>query len=115
MKVKITHLMVELEECSAKVASSKFVRAALAKAVGKTRLTVLHSHFHDFRPRGTTGLILLKESHVTVHTWPEHRYASLDIVTCGDPEDARVAYESILKSFHPKRAKCKTMRRGVAA
>ncbi len=114
MKVKITHLAIELKDCSAKIASSRFVQRELRKAVGKTRLTVLHSHFHDFRPTGTTGLILLKESHVTIHTWPEHRYASVDVVTCGDPKDATLAFESIVKSFRPKQAVCRKVRRGLA-
>lgn len=114
MKVKITHLAIELKDCSAKITSSKFVQRELRKAVGKTRLTVLHSHFHDFRPTGTTGLILLKESHVTIHTWPEHHYASVDVVTCGDPKEARIAFESLVKSFRPKKTVCKMVRRGLA-
>jgi S-adenosylmethionine decarboxylase len=111
--VKITHLMVELKHCTAKISNSKFVQRALIKAVRKTRLTVLHSHFHGFRPRGTTGLILLRESHVTIHTWPEHGYASVDIVTCGNPKDATVAFESIVNSFRPKNVVCKKVRRGL--
>lgn len=114
MKIKITHLAIELKDCGARIANSKFVQRELRKAVGKTRLTVLHWHFHDFRPTGTTGLILLKESHVTIHTWPEHRYASVDVVTCGDPKDAMAAFESIVKSFRPKKAICKKVRRGLA-
>ena len=113
-KVKITHLAVELKGCQAKIADSRFVERELKKAVGKTRLTVLHSHFHNFRPTGTTGLILLKESHVTIHTWPEHRYASVDVVTCGDPNDAVVAFASIVNSFRPKSTVCKKVRRGLA-
>jgi S-adenosylmethionine decarboxylase proenzyme len=114
VKVKITHLAIELKDCRAPIADSKYVERELRTAVGKTRLTVLHSHFHDFRPTGTTGLILLKESHVTIHTWPEHNYASVDIVTCGDPKDASTAFDSIVKSFRPKKAVCKTVRRGLA-
>ena len=113
MKVKITHLAIELKDCSAKIASSKFIQRELRKAVGNSRLTVLHSHFHDFRPTGTTGLILLKESHVTIHTWPEHRYASVDVVTCGDPKDAVIVFESIVKSFRPRKTVCKKVRRGL--
>lgn len=114
VKVRITHLAIELQDCSPRITNSQFVRRELKKAVRKTRLTVLHSHFHDFRPRGTTGLVLLKESHVTIHTWPEHRYASVDIVTCGNPKDATIAFESIVKSFRPKKTVCKTVRRGLA-
>lgn len=111
--VKITHLAIELKDCSAKIVDSKFVQRELKKAVGKTRLRVLHSHFHDFQPTGTTGLILLKESHVTIHTWPEHRYASVDIVTCGDPHDAAVAFGSLVDSLRPKKIVCKNVRRGL--
>jgi len=113
MKINITHLAIELRKCNAKIAESRFVRKALQKAVGKTHLTILHSHFHDFRPRGTTGLILLKESHVTIHTWPEHGYASIDIVTCGDPKDAIAAFQSLVHSFAPKKVLCKKVRRGL--
>jgi S-adenosylmethionine decarboxylase proenzyme len=113
MKVNITHLAIELRDCTSRIANSRFVRAALKKAVGKTHLTILHSHFHEFCPRGTTGLILLKESQVTIHTWPEHGYASIDIVTCGDPRDAARAYDSMVKSFAPKKVLCKRVRRGL--
>jgi S-adenosylmethionine decarboxylase proenzyme len=113
VKVRITHLAIELKDCSERIANSRFVQREIKKAVGKTRLTVLHSHFHDFRPTGTTGLMLLKESHVTIHTWPEHRYASVDIVTCGDPRDATIVYESLLKSFRPGKRVCKRVRRGL--
>jgi S-adenosylmethionine decarboxylase len=56
-----------------------FVDAARA-----ARATVLGSHFHRFEPQGVSGVVLLAESHLTVHTWPEHRYAAVDLFSCSD-------------------------------
>lgn len=52
---------------------------------------VLSAHFHPFPGGGVTGVLLLAESHVTVHTWPEHRYAAFDLFLCGAAEVERAA------------------------
>jgi S-adenosylmethionine decarboxylase proenzyme, Bacillus form len=62
------------------------VKALLEGAVKYANLSKLSSHFHQFNPHGATGVILLEESHISIHTWPEHGYAAIDVYTCGGKE-----------------------------
>ena len=55
--------------------------------------TVVSSHFHQFSPYGISGVVIIQESHLTLHTWPEYGYAAVDVFTCGDIDlDAGVVY-----------------------
>jgi S-adenosylmethionine decarboxylase len=54
------------------------------------------SHFHRFAPQGVSGVVIIAESHVTVHTWPEHGYAAIDVFTCGRPEVAQAVMDLIV-------------------
>ena len=81
------HLLVELEKCnSEKLDDIDFVKEALIDAAEFAGATVLHSHFHKFSPQGVSGAVIIAESHLTIHSWPEepYRYAAIDIFTCGD-------------------------------
>jgi S-adenosylmethionine decarboxylase proenzyme len=80
-----THLLVECRDCNREalndaLALEKALRAA-ARAIGAT---VLSATFHAFFPHGVTGVLLLAESHLSIHTWPEHGYAAVDLFTCGE-------------------------------
>merc|ERR1711924_141414 len=59
------------------------VQPKLQKACEAGRFTVLEQQFHGFSPHGVTGVFLLAESHLSIHTWPEHGYAAVDVFTCG--------------------------------
>ncbi|WP_457625950.1 adenosylmethionine decarboxylase [Persephonella sp.] len=89
------------------------VRALLEGAVKYAGLSKLSSHFHQFHPHGATGVILLEESHISIHTWPEHGYAAIDVYTCGGKEKTFKAMEYILKVLKPKRVDEKVAERGV--
>lgn len=113
MKIRITHLIAEFKGCQSQLSNSKFVKKTLQQSIRATGLTALHSHFHNFKPRGTTGMILLKESHITIHTWPEHKYASVDIVTCSNRKDALLAFRSLVRDLRPKKIKQREIQRGI--
>ncbi len=89
------------------------VRELLEGAVKYAGLSKLSSHFHQFYPHGATGVILLEESHISIHTWPEHGYAAIDVYTCGGKEKTFKAMEYILKVLKPKRVDEKVAERGV--
>ncbi len=89
------------------------VRALLEGAVKYANLSKLSSHFHQFHPHGATGVILLEESHISIHTWPEHGYAAIDVYTCGGKEKTFKAMEYILKVLKPKRVDEKVAERGI--
>ncbi|MEM9423849.1 MAG: adenosylmethionine decarboxylase, partial [Spirochaetota bacterium] len=57
--------------------------------------TIVSRTFHQFNPHGVSGVVIISESHLTIHTWPEHGYASLDLYTCGKETDSRKAFNYI--------------------
>jgi S-adenosylmethionine decarboxylase len=75
------------------------VEKALLKAANDSGATIISSSFHDFKPQGVSGVVIIAESHFTVHAWPEHDYAAVDIFTCGDTIDLELAVNSMKDSF----------------
>lgn len=104
------HCILELYGCCpAKLDDEAFLRSTITAAVQHAGATLLHLITHHFEPQGVTGLALLAESHLSIHTWPESGYAAVDVFTCGDhtmPERACLvlrqeleATEHSLRSF----------------
>ncbi|MBN3037399.1 MAG: S-adenosylmethionine decarboxylase [Candidatus Diapherotrites archaeon] len=107
------HILAEFYGCDRDLlARSGPVKEVLERAVEESELTKLRSEYHQFKPFGVTGFVLLAESHISIHTWPEHRYLALDVFTCGPPEKARRAFESLERGFKPQRVKKTEKRRG---
>ena len=63
---------------------------------------------------GASGVVLLAESHLSFHTWPEHGLVTLDIYTCGDPKAAEMAFDYIVDQLRPDTMDCKRLRRGTS-
>ncbi len=86
------HCLLELYGCDpAKLNDEAFLRTSITTAAKSSGATLLNLITHHFEPQGVTGLALLAESHISIHTWPEHGYAAIDVFTCGDhtmPEQA---------------------------
>ena len=79
-----THLIVDLWGAT-NLDDPAHIDAVLREAAIATGATILHGHFHHFSPNGgVSGVLVLAESHVSIHTWPERDYAALDIFVCGD-------------------------------
>ncbi|WP_425100536.1 adenosylmethionine decarboxylase [Tropicibacter sp. S64] len=89
------------------------VRRALTEAAEACGATILHLHTHRFSPQGITGVAVLAESHITVHTWPEIGYGAFDIFMCGDatPENALPVLAAV---FETRQIRVRTLRRGEA-
>jgi S-adenosylmethionine decarboxylase len=88
------------------------IKELLESAVKTAGLTKISSHYFQFQPHGATGVILLAESHISIHTWPEHGLATVDVFTCGDPEKAHRAMEYILEVLKPQRVDKRVHQRG---
>lgn len=89
------------------------VEKALRDTVDAVKATLLHIHLHHFTPNhGISGVAVLAESHISIHTWPERGYAALDIFTCGDSEPQN-AVPILQKAFVPDRTKIEEILRGV--
>ncbi|WP_094555082.1 adenosylmethionine decarboxylase [Synechococcus sp. 1G10] len=79
------HCILELYNCdSKKLNDEAFLRDAITTAAKRAGATLLNLITHRFEPQGVTGLALLAESHISIHTWPESGYAAVDVFTCGD-------------------------------
>ncbi len=89
------------------------VRDLLETAVKVANLTKISSHYYQFQPHGATGVVLLAESHISIHTWPEHGLATVDVYTCGDPSKAYRAMEYIISALQPKRVDKQVHERGL--
>lgn len=86
------HCILELYDCErSRLDDETFLRDAITAASRRAGATLLNLITHRFEPQGVTGLALLAESHISIHTWPESGYAAVDVFTCGDhtmPEKA---------------------------
>jgi len=104
MKALGQHLILELYGCSPKTLSSvSGVQDAMLKAARAADATIIDSIFHLFKPHGVSGVVVIAESHFAIHTWPEHRYASVDLYTCGNktrPWEAFKALKRLFKASH---------------
>jgi S-adenosylmethionine decarboxylase len=86
---------------------------AMKAAARAAEATLLHLHLHHFSPTGgVSGVAVLAESHISVHTWPEHGFAAFDIFMCGDAEPARAA-KALRQALRPSRIELTEQRRGV--
>ncbi len=109
------HSMIELYGCPAEMLDDiAVVREAMRAAVAISRGTLLGECEHRFSPHGVTVVGLLAESHISVHTWPEHCYAAADVFTCGTGGDPEGACRSLATSLLAERFHIKTISRGQA-
>lgn len=106
--------MIELFGCPADLLDDlEHVRTAMRDAVVASRGTLLGECVHDFEPQGVTVVGLLAESHISVHTWPEHGYAAADVFTCGTAADPELAGRSLAASLKAERHELRTIERGL--
>jgi S-adenosylmethionine decarboxylase len=112
VRTRMAHIIMELFGCQTPLEDARFIKRVLQKAVREANLTQLHQYFYTFDPPGVTGVIVLKESHIAIHTWPKHGYAAVDLFSCGDRKRALKACEVVLEDLRPKRIRTREIRRG---
>ena len=106
------HLLVEVYGCDKKVLQDVArVKSTMLRAARATKTTVLNSMFHTFDSKGVTGVVLIAQSHLSVHTWPEYGYASVDIYACGGKADPWSAIDVLLKGFKARKADTRELKR----
>ena len=77
------HLLAELHECSRIPTRAPELQRHMEEAARRVGATIVQSVFHEFNPYGLSGVVIIAESHMAVHTWPEHRCVAIDLFTCG--------------------------------
>jgi len=86
------HLLVDFFDCDANAISSlQVVKTSMLEAARRSSATVVNTVFHELNPSGVSGVVVIAESHLAIHTWPERRYAAVDIFTCGDVLEPKIA------------------------
>ncbi len=109
-----THLLLDLWGAS-KLDDPAHIDAALREAAIKSGATILHSHFHHFTPNGgVSGVVVLAESHISIHTWPERDFAAVDVFMCGECDPTR-SIPVLQAAFDPHRIDVDEQRRGLIA
>ncbi len=94
------HCVAELYRAdSSKLNDEAFVREALVNAADLAGATLLEVRTHAFTPQGITGFALLAESHISIHTWPEHNFAAVDAFTCGETTNPEIACNYLAAIF----------------
>ena len=116
MKALGKHLLLELNGCDHKLLNDiSFIKETMLAAAKASGATVLGESFHQFSPQGVSGVIIIAESHLTMHTWPEHGYAGVDIFTCGTRVKPEKAAKVIIAKLKPSTHSIILMERGIIA
>ena len=109
-----THLLVEMKDCDHGILKDlDRVRDAMVSAALEARATVVEVAFHEFNPFGISGMVIIAESHLSIHTWPEYGYAAVDIFTCGDLIKPDTAAQYLIEAFECKNPSYVEMKRGM--
>jgi len=108
------HLLVELQDCDKEALNDLgFLREAMLAAATDCGAEVLGDSFHNFSPQGVSGVVIIAESHLSIHTWPEYGYAAVDIFTCGTTVEPEKAAEVMIEKLGSKNHSLTEIQRGL--
>ncbi len=106
------HILVEFMGCDPHIMNDvTAIERDMVLAAQKAGATVINSTFHHFSPFGVSGVVVIQESHLAIHTWPEYGYAAVDLFTCGDM-DAWISFDFLKEAFGAKNYGAIEMKRG---
>lgn len=113
------HLLGEWYGCAAdtpEMTRSESLRALCVRLAQASAMTVVGESFHQFEPQGVTGTVLLAESHLAIHTWPEHGFVTIDVYVCNYTTDntakAERLFRAMQEAMRPQRTKFQAIHRG---
>jgi S-adenosylmethionine decarboxylase proenzyme len=107
------HLLAEFYECEPNILNNvALIETAMTDAARKAGATIVEKVFHHFSPYGVSGVVVISESHLTIHTWPEFGYAAVDLFTCGDTVDPVISYEHLKEKLGSGSAFYSELKRG---
>jgi S-adenosylmethionine decarboxylase len=108
------HLLLELFDCDLDAINNvETVKGTLIEAAKRAQATIVDVVFHEFNPFGVSGVVVIAESHLSIHTWPEYRYAAVDIFSCGDILQPEIAASYLVEQFGAERTSVVEMQRGL--
>jgi len=105
---------MELKDCDKELLNDvDSIRRVMLTAANEAGATVLGESFHRFSPQGISGVVIIAESHLLIHTWPEYGYAAADIFTCGDSVQPEKAAKILISKLGAKNHSIVEMQRGT--
>jgi len=106
-------VLVEYYDCNREILNNTaMIENYMNTAAQKAGATIVNSAFHTFNPHGVSGVVVIAESHLSIHTWPEYGYAAVDIFTCGETVDPWEAFEYLKEMFESAHFSTIEMKRG---
>jgi S-adenosylmethionine decarboxylase len=106
-------ILADMYECDPAVLSDVgAIRAFMVEAARRCGATIVNECFHHFSPHGVSGVVIIAESHLAIHTWPEHGYAALDLFTCSEALEPEPCLTYLQRAFRSQRQSTSTVRRG---
>lgn len=107
-------VLVEFYDCNRdKINDVEYIESSFLTAIQESGATIISHNFHKFSPHGVSGVVVIAESHVSIHSWPEYNYAAVDIFTCGESIDPWVIQEHLKESFESSNVSSMEMKRGM--
>ncbi len=108
------HLIIELFGCDAKALDDmRSIEESFKKSIEEAGAKIIGEIFHKFNPQGVTGVIIIAESHFSIHTWPEIGYAAIDLFTCGTKVDPIIVLNKLKELLRPTTMSVMELRRGI--
>lgn len=113
MKALGKHILADFFNCDPAILDDvQLIETFMKQAALRCGATIISSTFHTFNPHGVSGVVVIAESHLAIHTWPEYGYAAVDVFTCGETVDPDIASESLKESLQAEKVKIMRMERG---
>jgi len=107
------HLLAEYYECDKDILDNVFlIEEIMLEATRKAKAHIVAKNFHRFEPYGVSGVIIISESHLTIHTWPEYNFAAVDVFTCGVEIDPHICHDYLKEAFKSKNITIEKVLRG---
>jgi len=107
-------ILVEFYNCNPDILNDQDqIRDIMVEAVRRSGATIVTDTFHTFSPHGVSGVVVIAESHVAIHTWPEYGYAAVDIFTCGETIDPWVIQKYLEEHFEAGNISSMELKRGL--
>ena len=110
------HLLLELKDCDKEILNDlDTLKSIMVTAAEKSGATIMCESFHRFNPHGISGVVIIAESHLFIHTWPEYGYAAADIFTCGTTVKPEKAADLLIRNLKAGNHSVTEMQRGILA
>jgi len=107
-------MLVELKDCNpALLDNVQKIQEIFVNAAKKAKATIVKDVFHRFSPYGVSGVVVIAESHLSIHTWPEYHYAAVDVFTCNSLLDSNYIVDYIIEEMNCKNPSIVDMNRGT--